>query len=73
MIIRIALPTFLTLTWLAATAQQSNAADSDIIAPGAKVEMLADGFKFTEGPACDAEGNVYFTDQAKRCDPRVVG
>jgi gluconolactonase len=24
---------------------------------------LADGFKFTEGPACDKEGNVYFTDQ----------
>ena len=34
-----------------------------IIAPGAKVEKLADGFKFTEGPAVDAEGNVYFTDQ----------
>jgi gluconolactonase len=24
---------------------------------------LADGFKFTEGPACDGEGNVLFTDQ----------
>ncbi|MBN2136785.1 MAG: SMP-30/gluconolactonase/LRE family protein [Sedimentisphaerales bacterium] len=34
-----------------------------IIAPGAKVELLSDGFKFTEGPAVDAEGNVYFTDQ----------
>ncbi len=34
-----------------------------IIAPGAKVEKLADGFKFTEGPAVDAEGNVFFTDQ----------
>jgi len=38
-------------------------AESDIIAPGAKVEKLADGFKFTEGPAADAEGNVFFTDQ----------
>lgn len=37
--------------------------DSGIIAPGAKVERLADGFKFTEGPAADAEGNVFFTDQ----------
>ncbi len=34
-----------------------------IIAPGAEVVKLADGFKFTEGPAVDREGNVYFTDQ----------
>ncbi|MCE9565901.1 MAG: SMP-30/gluconolactonase/LRE family protein [Planctomycetes bacterium] len=33
------------------------------VAAGAKVEKLAGGFKFTEGPAPDAEGNVYFTDQ----------
>jgi gluconolactonase len=38
-------------------------AESGILAPGAKVELLADGFKFTEGPASDAEGNVLFTDQ----------
>jgi gluconolactonase len=38
-------------------------ADDSIIAPGAKLEKLADGFTFTEGPACDAEGNVFFTDQ----------
>ncbi len=36
---------------------------ASIIAPGAKVEKLADGFSFTEGPAVDAEGNVFFTDQ----------
>jgi gluconolactonase len=34
-----------------------------IIAPGAKVEKVAEGFRFTEGPAVDKEGNVYFTDQ----------
>lgn len=34
-----------------------------LIAPGAKLEKLADGFAFTEGPAADAEGNVFFTDQ----------
>ncbi len=39
------------------------AEDSGIIAPGAKLEKLAGGFKFTEGPSCDKEGNVYFTDQ----------
>lgn len=33
------------------------------IAPGAKLEKLSDGFKFTEGPTADAQGNVYFTDQ----------
>jgi gluconolactonase len=38
-------------------------AESAIIAPGAKLEKLADGFIFTEGPAADAQGNVYFTDQ----------
>jgi gluconolactonase len=36
---------------------------TDIVAPGAKLEKLAGGFEFTEGPACDAEGNVFFTDQ----------
>jgi gluconolactonase len=36
---------------------------NDIIAPGAKVERLADGFSFTEGPSADSRGNVYFTDQ----------
>ncbi len=38
------------------------AAAEELVAPGAKVERLADGFAFTEGPACDAEGNVYFSD-----------
>lgn len=37
--------------------------DASPVAPGAKVEKLAEGFKFTEGPAADARGNVYFTDQ----------
>ena len=34
-----------------------------VIAPGAKLEKLAGGFKFTEGPTCDARGNLFFTDQ----------
>jgi gluconolactonase len=33
------------------------------IAPGAKLEKLAGGFLFTEGPTCDKKGNVFFTDQ----------
>jgi gluconolactonase len=34
-----------------------------LIMQGAKLEKLADGFLFTEGPSADAKGNVYFTDQ----------
>lgn len=33
------------------------------MAPGAKLEKLAGDCKFTEGPACDKDGNVFFTDQ----------
>lgn len=32
-------------------------------APGAELTLVADGYEFTEGPAADAEGNIYFTDQ----------
>jgi gluconolactonase len=41
------------------------AADKPVspIAEGAKPEKVSDAFKFTEGPAVDADGNVYFTDQ----------
>lgn len=41
----------------------SLAADSSIIAPGAKLEKLGGGYQFTEGPAADRAGNVFFTDQ----------
>jgi len=40
-----------------------NEAKPEVIQPGAKLEKLADGFLFTEGPSADAKGNVYFTDQ----------
>ncbi|MHC4123947.1 MAG: SMP-30/gluconolactonase/LRE family protein [Planctomycetota bacterium] len=33
-----------------------------VVAPNAVVKKVADGFKFTEGPAVDKEGNIYFTD-----------
>jgi len=33
-----------------------------LIGPGEGVKMLAEGFVFTEGPACDAVGNVFFSD-----------
>jgi gluconolactonase len=42
---------------------QLPAADSTVIAPGATLQKLAGDFSFTEGPACDSQGNVFFTDQ----------
>jgi len=39
------------------------AADSSLLAPGARVEKLSGNFEFTEGPAADRQGNVFFTDQ----------
>ncbi|HUS90520.1 MAG TPA: SMP-30/gluconolactonase/LRE family protein [Phycisphaerae bacterium] len=47
----------------APNAEKASKADSPVLAAGAKVEKLAWEFKFTEGPAADANGNVYFTDQ----------
>ena len=38
-------------------------AQQSLIAAGAKLERLPADFKFTEGPATDSVGNVYFTDQ----------
>jgi gluconolactonase len=45
------------------TAEFLTAEEQSIIAAGAKLERLAGGFGFTEGPAADAAGNVFFTDQ----------
>jgi gluconolactonase len=45
------------------TVNVSMAADTNIIAPGAKLEKLSGEFKFAEGATCDKEGNVFFTDQ----------
>src|SRR6267154_2715322 len=39
------------------------ASESNIIAPGETLQKLASDFTFTEGPASDADGNVFFTDQ----------
>jgi gluconolactonase len=35
---------------------------SNVLIDGQGWQMIAEGFKFTEGPAVDAEGQVYFTD-----------
>jgi gluconolactonase len=54
----ITIATFVLLTFSAAAQKKSS-----VIAPGASVEKLSGGFSFTEGPAVDKQGNVYFTDQ----------
>jgi gluconolactonase len=55
--------TYIVAVALLAGAVCAVAEESKIIAEGAKVEKLAGDFSFTEGPACDREGNVFFTDQ----------
>lgn len=44
-------------------ALSQSVAEAGVVAPGATVEKLAGDFQFTEGPTCDAEGNLFFTDQ----------
>ncbi len=36
---------------------------SPVIAPNAELTKVGSGYSFTEGPAADQHGNVYFTDQ----------
>lgn len=51
---------FVAVLWL--TTGSIFAADSPVIAPGAKLENLGEGYSFTEGPSADRDGNVFFTD-----------
>jgi gluconolactonase len=55
---KLLLPAVLILT----VAAGAFAADNGIIDPNAKAVKLAGGFQFTEGPAADPAGNVFFTD-----------
>jgi gluconolactonase len=56
------LPLFLGLFTLELVARGADA-DAGLLADGARVEVLGDGYIFTEGPAVDRDGNVFFTDQ----------
>jgi gluconolactonase len=42
---------------------KTESGEAGVVAPDANVEKLSDIFAFTEGPAADPKGNVYFTDQ----------
>ena len=67
--LKFSMPFLLTISLATASmAITINAAEQDfsksnIIEKGAKLQLLADGFSFTEGPASDGQGNIYFTDQ----------
>ncbi len=52
----------LMLPLILAIAMVCNVIGASVVADGAKVEKLAGGFAFTEGPAADAQGNIYFSD-----------
>ena len=62
---------FLTGFIIQAEAQTPVSTDSSIshektnslIADGASLKLISNQFSFTEGPASDKEGNIYFTDQ----------
>lgn len=45
--------------------QQNNSISDSVavVAPGATVQQVSKQFTFTEGPAVDKKGNIYFTDQ----------
>ncbi len=43
-------------------AKKEGARGTGLVAAGAEVKKLAGDFKFTEGPAADAKGDVYFSD-----------
>jgi gluconolactonase len=53
----------LLLIGLLASSLPSAADKAGVVAPRANLVLLADSFRFTEGPAADAQGNVFFTDQ----------
>jgi gluconolactonase len=44
-------------------AQLSESNNHNLIAKGAVLTKLSDQYSFTEGPAADKKGNIYFTDQ----------
>ncbi|MBC8355357.1 MAG: SMP-30/gluconolactonase/LRE family protein [Planctomycetes bacterium] len=56
----LAVPFIATLAVLSSSIVSAD--DADLVAPSATVQKLAAGFVFTEGPAVDKNGDVYFSD-----------
>ncbi len=58
--------TFLLLLIFFKTPSYAQSLDSiKVVAHGAELKRVANSFAFTEGPAVDKAGNIYFTDQPK--------
>ncbi len=52
----------ITLSFLMHILQATCVDAGTLIAPEAKLEIVGENFKFTEGPAVDAKGDLFFTD-----------
>lgn len=48
---------------VAVAIQPARAVQPPLVAPGATLAKLSEGYLFTEGPAADRHGNIFFTDQ----------
>ena len=48
---------------LCTSCNAQNNKSNQIIDNGAELVLISDDYEFTEGPATDKEGNVFFTDQ----------
>ena len=53
----------LAYTILCVISACTQAQPNDIVAEGEAPVKISDSYSFTEGPAADAKGDVYFTDQ----------
>ena len=51
------------LQCLMSCTSQKSVKSQSIVSNGAEIQLVSDIFSFTEGPAADRFGNVYFTDQ----------
>ena len=60
---QIILDIFFAVLVLMALTACSQPQSNDIVAAGETPVRVADSYSFTEGPATDAKGDVYFTDQ----------
>ena len=55
---------WLPISWSAFSQASTALSDSvPVVAPGAKLQQISSQFTFTEGPAVDKKGAIYFTDQ----------
>ena len=53
----------LLLIFLIMSNTQAQIKQSPVVADGATLQLISNQFSFTEGPATDKDGNVFFTDQ----------